>query len=90
MAKRERTETKTLEQLVRELLDYMPDGEIELDTESDMYEEGDEFAPFFTEAFLYNLVGKEAARSILVRVRPIRDLLDQAGELPPEQDEVWP
>lgn len=29
------------------------------------YEEGDEKAPFFSEAFLYNLVGKEDARTIL-------------------------
>jgi hypothetical protein len=29
------------------------------------YEEGDEDAPFFTESFLYNLLGKEAARTIL-------------------------
>lgn len=29
------------------------------------YKEGDELAPFFSEAFLYNLVGKENARTIL-------------------------
>lgn len=29
------------------------------------YEENDENAPFFSEAFLYNLVGKEDARTIL-------------------------
>jgi len=30
---------------------------------------GDEFAPFFSEAFLYNLVGKDDARSILGMIR---------------------
>jgi hypothetical protein len=30
-----------------------------------MYSEGDEKAPFFTEAFLYNLLGKDEARSVL-------------------------
>ena len=34
-----------------------------------MYSEGDEEAPFFSEAFLYNLVGKDEARSILGIVR---------------------
>lgn len=30
-----------------------------------MYAEGDERAPFFSEAFLYNLLGKEDARTVL-------------------------
>lgn len=34
-----------------------------------MYGEGDEEAPFFTEAFLYNLLGKDEARSVLGIVR---------------------
>lgn len=38
---------------------------------SEFYEEGDERAPFFTEAFLYNLVGKEDARSILALIRQL-------------------
>jgi len=32
---------------------------------SEGYEEGDEQAPFFSEAFLYNLLGKEDARTLL-------------------------
>lgn len=32
---------------------------------SGMYEEGDEEAPFFSEAYLYNLMGKGNARTIL-------------------------
>lgn len=34
-----------------------------------MYADGDETAPFFTEAFLYNLLGKDEARSVLSIVR---------------------
>lgn len=34
-----------------------------------MYGEGDEAAPFFSEAFLYNLLGKEDARSVLSIIR---------------------
>jgi hypothetical protein len=30
-----------------------------------MYTEGDEEAPFFSEAFLYNLLGKDNARTVL-------------------------
>ena len=40
-----------------------------LDEQGDMFEEGDENAPFFSEAYLYNLVGKEDARTILAVVR---------------------
>jgi hypothetical protein len=36
-----------------------------------MYAEGDEFAPFFSEAFLYNLVGKDEARTILSLIREL-------------------
>lgn len=39
-----------------------------------MYSEGDEKAPFFTEAFLYNLVGKDEARSILGIIRRLSAL----------------
>lgn len=69
----------------RELADYLNDFKLEgttswreffikQDTADDgsrygMYSEGDEFAPFFTEAFLYNLLGKDEARSVLGLVR---------------------
>jgi hypothetical protein len=54
--------------------DYWRKLFIENDTASDgwrygMYAEGDEGAPFFTEAFLYNLLGKDEARSVLGIVR---------------------
>lgn len=39
-----------------------------------MYGDGDETAPFFTEAFLYNLLGKEDARSVLSIIRRLSAL----------------
>lgn len=34
-----------------------------------MYSKGDEFTPFFSEKFLYNLLGKQDARSVLYYMR---------------------
>lgn len=42
-----------------------------------MYSEGDELRPFFTEAFLYNLLGRDEARSVLAIVRQLQDLAEQ-------------
>lgn len=39
-----------------------------------MYADGDEFAPFFSEAFLYNLLGKDEARSVLGIMRGLCEL----------------
>lgn len=36
-------------------------------------------APFFSEAFLYNLLGKEDARSLLTRVRQLKEALRDNG-----------
>ena len=38
-----------------------------------MYEKGDEKQPFFSEAYLYNLLGKEDARTLLALMRPVWD-----------------
>jgi len=46
--------------------------------ESGHYEPGDEHAPFFTEAYLYNLIGKKAARSVLARWNRLRQALAAA------------
>ncbi len=43
------------------------------------YEKGDEKAPFFSEAFLYVLLGKEDARSILYPFYKIADMLSNSG-----------
>ncbi len=47
-------------------------GEEDLD---EWYDAEDEGAPFFTEAFLYNLLGKEDARTVLAAVREIQRAL---------------
>ena len=39
------------------------------------YEEGDENAPFFTEAFLYILLGKEDARTLLALMHSLHQSL---------------
>ena len=44
--------------------------------ESNGYEEGDENAPFFSETCLYNLVGKEDARTILALINKLTRLLN--------------
>ncbi len=49
--------------------DTLPDG-----TRYGMYDEGDEAMPFFSEAFLYNLLGKDEARSVLGIVRRLSKL----------------
>lgn len=69
------------EDLARRLREFTVEGSafwraffIERDTSRSgqrfgMYSEGDECRPFFTEAFLYNLLGKDEARSVLGIVR---------------------
>lgn len=40
-----------------------------------MYSKGDEDAPFYSEAFLYNLVGKDDARTVLGSVERLAEIL---------------
>jgi len=65
-----------LRHLVFTLLSYapdsgMPDYVIEYGKKETYYEPGDELAPFFSEAFLYSLMGKEEARTILAMVNSV-------------------
>lgn len=76
------------ERLAERLRTFTLEGEtywrkrfIENDTNPDgssygMYEEGDELRPFFTEAFLYNLLGKDEARSVLGIVKGLCELAE--------------
>lgn len=41
-----------------------------------MYTPGDEAAPFFSEAFLYNLLGKDDARVLISNLRAVEKALD--------------
>ena len=40
------------------------------------YSKGDEDAPFFSEVFLYALLGKSDARTILAMMRPLTEAVD--------------
>jgi hypothetical protein len=62
-----------VDQLLKLTIERVPE---QFSSENDMYEEGDERAPFFSEAYLYNLLGKDDARSVLSAVR---QLLKAAG-----------
>lgn len=74
------------ERLARLIAEFTVEGDAfwaklfkEQDTGSDgqpmgMYAEGDEKAPFFTEAFLYNLLGKDEARTVLGIMRRLTKL----------------
>jgi hypothetical protein len=59
---------------VRELLDHVPEGDVywkrllEHIAGPD-YQEGDETCPFFSERFLYALLGKEEARTVRALLR---------------------
>ena len=54
----------------KKLLEWTPENfDSEQFKESLYYEKGDENAPFFSEAFLYNLLGKEDARTLLYLLR---------------------
>jgi hypothetical protein len=60
---------------LRDLLRLRPEPdappESVFNKENPYYSEGDEKAPIFSEAFLYTLLGKETARSILYRLNAI-------------------
>lgn len=43
---------------IKELLEFTPENKDILDKESDYYAKGDENEPFFSEVYLYNLLGK--------------------------------
>lgn len=65
------TERATQEGLVRSLLSFRLPETPPGFKERDGYEPGDDRAPFFSEAFLYILLWKEDARSVLARVRDV-------------------
>lgn len=55
---------------IEKLYEFVLEG-WEFDKDDEMYEDGDERAPFFSEAFLYNLLGKEHAKTVLAHVHAI-------------------
>ncbi len=64
------------------LREYRPGFLPQTTNEADgMYELGDEKAPFFSESYLYNLMGKEEARVVLALMRPLFAILRQIEEV---------
>lgn len=63
-----------IEDAIEELLNFSI-GHFPIMADSDHagYEKGDEKAPFFSEAYLYNLMGKEEARTVLSYIRRLCD-----------------
>ena len=57
---------------VKKLLEFTP-GDLPKSCKNkrDGYEKGDETCPFFSETYLYNLLGKEDARTLLAFMRPV-------------------
>jgi hypothetical protein len=66
------TESEFLE-AVQRLLEWTPEftNRDVFNEKNPYYDKGDEDAPFFSEAYLYNLLGKEDARTLLAWMRPI-------------------
>ena len=61
---------------LKRLMEWTPEGLAAGFKDGPYYAEGDEDAPFFTEAYLYNLLGKEDARTLLALMRPV---FEEAG-----------
>ncbi len=55
---------------VKRLLDYRVNW-LPKECKKEGYVKGDENQPFFSEAYLYNLLGKDEARTLLGLMRPI-------------------
>lgn len=56
---------------------FLPDSCMD---EEDGYEKGDENAPFFSEAYLYNLLGKDEARNLRALVHAVFEAAGVATE----------
>lgn len=67
-------------EIIQDLKGWKPEWGIPHFKKLDGYEKGDEDAPFFSEACLYVLLGKDPARSLLGRMRA---LAEAVGTLDP-------
>ncbi len=75
MTKKQREAVKKLEEFS---IGYLP---CFADDTRQGYEKGDEKAPFFSEAYLYNLMGKDAARTVLGQIRNFLEAFDIKSDL---------
>lgn len=66
-----------MEQALRRLWSFRPETThyvaIGMKANDGYYTEGDEKAPFFSETFLYSLLGKDDARTLLGRLREVSE-----------------
>jgi len=79
-----------LKESMKQLLEWVPEG-VDLEKISKInypvrsfghvFTEGDEDQPFFSEAYLYNLLGKEDARTLLALMRQLCKSLGIEAEL---------
>ena len=67
----QRSQDVQLQDSVSQLLEWTPENRHVLKKDNDYYSDGDEDCPFFSEAYLYNLLGKEDARTLLALMRPV-------------------
>lgn len=67
-----KSEDKNLVEAITKLYNWIPKCVPDnFDSDNDFYTVGDEDAPFFSETYLYILLGKEDARTLLSYMRPI-------------------
>lgn len=73
---------KALKEACEKLAEYSPRCLPESCMNQDEgYEEGDENAPFFSETYLYNLIGKTEARTLLAIMSPIWEAAGMENQL---------
>ena len=69
---------KGQKEIVKELLEWVPEGvplekisrvNYPISVFGKVFTKGDDGQPFFSEAYLYNLLGKEDARTLLALIR---------------------
>jgi len=74
---------------LRDLYEFRVE-EQHLDQGSDFYQSGDEDAPFFSEAYLYNLLGKHDARTVLAYLHAVERPLGYRDGRPLRNQEPTP
>ncbi len=69
----QRAQDRQFREAVRELGSWTPEcvNEKVFNLQNPYYSQGDERAPFFSETYLYSLLGKEDARTLLALMRPV-------------------
>ena len=77
MAYKNRKLYEALEAIANYAPNFLPESCM---NEEDGYEEGDESSPFFSDAYLYNLLGKDEARTLQALMRAVFEAAGVATE----------